>query len=281
MPSVDDNREMWGRSYTWSEAGDEWSSGWGGPEAQWHAWIAPRLRRAIGDDPRLGRAVDIGCGHGRWTRFLADRYDEVVAVDVAPECVDACRERFVGQAGVRVVVCDGSSLPGVGDCSVDLVFSFDSLVHADAGAIAGYVEECSRVLTADGVALIHHSNLAACGRDRRGGGPSGRYRRWFGALGLVEPNVHWRDPTVDAGLVSDLCAERDLVCADQELLRWGTRRAYIDAVSTIRRRRDGVEPTRPTPRLNRDFMAEMERTGRRVGADGARSQAERDGDHLR
>jgi hypothetical protein len=43
--------------------------------------------------------------------------------------------------------------------SVDFVYSFDSLVHADAGVLEGYLSQFPRILSETGVAFIHHSNL--------------------------------------------------------------------------------------------------------------------------
>ncbi|WP_421120672.1 class I SAM-dependent methyltransferase [Aquihabitans daechungensis] len=233
MPSIDDNRALWGDPDRWDRDGDEWSAGWGGPASQWSSWIAPRLRSAAGEPPHE-RIVEIGCGHGRWTQFLADWTPEVVAVDVAPECVEACAARFAGLRAVRPVVGDGRSLPTVADRSVDLVFSFDSLVHADAEAIGGYVEAIARVLAEDGVAWIHHSNLRASRLDRsrvlRRIGP---LHRMLVRAGIVEREVHWRDPTVDADLVAQLAVRHGLVCSSQELLPWSTRRTAIDCVSVL------------------------------------------------
>ncbi|MEZ5138028.1 MAG: class I SAM-dependent methyltransferase [Acidimicrobiales bacterium] len=235
MPSVDDNREVWGRADRWAHRGDEWSSGWGGPASQWSSWIAPRVRAAAGDET-FARIVEIGCGHGRWTEHLARWSADVIAVDVTPSCVEACTARFAAVGGVRAVACDGRSLPTVDDSSVELVFSFDSLVHADADAIAGYVAELARVLADDGVAWIHHSNLRASRWDRsaalRRVGP---LHRALVRAGRVEPQVHWRDPSVDAELVASLAVRHGLVCVEQELLPWATRRTMIDAVSTLAR----------------------------------------------
>lgn len=49
----------------------------------------------------------------------------------------------------------------MGDGAVDLAFSFDSLVHVEIDVIEGYLTELARVLVPDGVAILHHSNLAA------------------------------------------------------------------------------------------------------------------------
>jgi SAM-dependent methyltransferase len=247
VASIDDNRELWGRPERWSLDGDEWSEGWGGPESQWSSWIAPRLRAAVGEPP-LGRIVEIGCGHGRWTQFLAGWSSDVIALDVTPACVAACEERFAAVPSVQARRCDGRSLPDVEDRSVDLVFSFDSLVHADAEAMGGYVAEIGRVLTDDGVAWIHHSNLHAAALDRsallRRVGP---LHRLLARARVVEPEVHWRDPSVDADLVRRLAGRHGLVCASQELLRWTTRRTYIDCVSELVRSGSSA-PAAATPK---------------------------------
>ena len=52
------------------------------------------------------------------------------------------------------------------DGSVDFAFSFDSLVHADAEVVTGYLRELERTLASEGVGFVHHSN-------------AGRYRRYF------------------------------------------------------------------------------------------------------
>jgi len=72
-----------------------------------------------------------------------------------------------------------ASLAVAADRSIDLVFSFDSLVHAERDVIGGYLNEFARVLADDGVAFIHHSN-------------TGAYEP-----GTYDPhNIHWRATTV-------------------------------------------------------------------------------------
>lgn len=257
MASIDQNRDRWEHAYAWSSDGDEWSSGWGGPERQWSRWVEPRIAAATGR-ARFGHGtvVEIGCGRGRWTQFLAESFDEVTGVDLAPSCVAHCRSRFADQENVRVLEGDGSSLDGVPDGSVDLVVSIDSLVHADVAALAGYVAECSRVLRADGVALLHHSNLASCGPERWALLEHRRVRRALSRLRIVERSVHWRDRSVDAGVVSRLAEQHRLVCVRQELIRWDTRRHYIDCISTLRRA--GGEPFGPMITVHNDgFLDEM------------------------
>ena len=56
---------------------------------------------------------------------------------------------------------DGKHLDCVPDNSVDLVFSFDSLPHAEIDVFESYIPEILKKLTDKGVALIMFSNMAA------------------------------------------------------------------------------------------------------------------------
>src|SRR3954453_7559718 len=131
---------------------------WGGADAQWHFAVRPRVRAFL----PAASILEIAPGFGRWTSYLLPACDRYVGVDLSPAAIAACRERFAHVDHAEFHVNDGTSLGVVGDSSVDFAFSFDSLVHVEPDAIAGYVAELARVLTPDGVALIHPSNLAGC-----------------------------------------------------------------------------------------------------------------------
>lgn len=75
--------------------------------------------------------LEIAPGYGRWTHLLKDLCDELVIVDLTQNAIDYCRERFASERHIRSFVCDGRSLPMVASDSIDLAFSFDSLVHAE------------------------------------------------------------------------------------------------------------------------------------------------------
>jgi hypothetical protein len=45
----------------------------------------------------------------------------------------------------------------IADGSIDLAFSFDSLVHAEADVLSFYLAQLATKLRSDGVAFIHHS----------------------------------------------------------------------------------------------------------------------------
>src|SRR5947208_6899829 len=77
--------------YDWKDAGEEWSESWGTSQAQWTETILPRIRECL----PTGTILEIGPGYGRWTHYLKDFCDRLVAVDRAAQCIDACRGRFV------------------------------------------------------------------------------------------------------------------------------------------------------------------------------------------
>jgi SAM-dependent methyltransferase len=265
MPSIEWNKQNWDGDYDWSAAGDEWSSDWGGSEAHWHSTLHPRLRRLL----PAGTVLEIAPGFGRWTQFLLPLCERYVGIELSTECVDACRMRFADAGHATFAVNDGRSLAPVEDGSVDLAFSFDSLVHVEADVMAGYLTELERKLTPDGVAVLHHSNLGEHARVFR------RYYRLprlvrggLRRFGLIDRD-HWRALSVSAAGVEAAATAAGLRVVGQETINWGSRRR-IDCISMI---------TRPGSRWDRenrvvensDFMAEARssRCSERVFGTGA------------
>ena len=157
MPSVEENYRAWNETYPWKSGGDEWSQPWGSAANQWYALILPRIYHFLPAE----HILEIAPGYGRWTQFLAQQATVLSVVDLSEKCITQCRERFAQYDHLRYYVNDGKSLSNIADDSVDFVFSFDSLVHADMHIIQAYISEIRRVLRSGGAAVIHHSNLGA------------------------------------------------------------------------------------------------------------------------
>jgi SAM-dependent methyltransferase len=254
MARIEENQKRWSAaSNDWSQAGDEWSEAWGGPEAQWQGTIAPRIDAFL----PARTILEIAPGYGRWTQFLKDRCERLIAVDLVEDCAEACRKRFSEAPHVEIHSNDGRSLGMVDDRSVDLAFSFDSLVHADLEVVRCYLRELSRVLSDEGVAFLHHSNL-------------GEHRLYFAILDRIPERFrddmigrlelgrrHWRDPSVTAARVEAACREVGLSCIRQELVNWGGRKT-IDCLTTLTRA--GSSHSRANRVFtNRAFMDEARR----------------------
>jgi SAM-dependent methyltransferase len=197
VPDLNWNNAFWGVDYDWHTGGEEWSEAWGGSEPQWFGSLYPRLHRFL----PARRILEIAPGFGRWTRFLLPACEEYVGIDLSAKCVDACRELFAATKHAKFFKNDGQSLEAARDASFDLVFSFDSLVHAEIEVIESYVPEILRKLSPPGVAFIHHSNLFAYG-DSIG-------------------SPHARGKSVSADKVTKLVERHGGKVLVQEVINWG------------------------------------------------------------
>ena len=237
MPTIAENKREWDGQYVWAEKGEEWSGPWGETALQWYATLLPRIHRFV-PAPTI---LEIACGYGRWTQYLKDLCERLILVDLSKECIDACRERFASAQHLEYHVNNGTSLSMIADSSVDFAFTFDSLVHVEPAVLSAYFAEFRRVLSPNGVAFIHHSNL-------------GEYRDKYQmirhipkleglliTMKVLDPFLHWRDPGVSAGEVERLASANGLRCITQEIVHWRTDRAMIDCISTIVKQGSSLE----------------------------------------
>jgi len=253
MPTVEKNLHLWNQQYNWKDAGDEWSQWWGGPERQWKFSILPRIKRFL----PVGSILEIAPGYGRWTTHLKDLCDSLTVVDLSPNCIEYCQNRFKETPHIQYYVNEGKNLEMIDDNSIDFIFSFDSLVHVEEDVIEAYLNQLGRKLTRNGVGFIHHSN-------------AGEYRRMFkmisnlpekGAnilakLGLLD-SLSMRALSMSVIRFGALANKAGLTCINQEKVNWGGRR-LIDCISTFTR--EGSKWDQPNQiKRNPYFMSEAKR----------------------
>jgi SAM-dependent methyltransferase len=257
MPTVSANLQAWNHDYEWIRQGEEWSSRWGSSEAQWLGSILPRVHAFIPTETIL----EIAPGYGRWTAYLKEHCQQLIVVDLADKCIQACRHRFAADSHITYHVNDGRSLHMVPRESVDFVFSFDSLVHAEAEVMDGYLTQLRSILKPNGVGFIHHSNI-------------GYYRRSFLPAKIANALTHrllnqrWFDHhharafSMSAATFEAFCDRAGLQCITQEQVSWCTRRR-IDCLSLFTRR-DSVWARPNVIVRNGDFMKEAALVRRRA-----------------
>jgi hypothetical protein len=231
----------------------------------WYGTLLPRLHAFLPADTIL----ELGPGHGRWTQYLKGVADRLVLVDLAEDCIATCRERFGPDTSSSYHVNDGKSLDMVADRSIDLMFSFDSLVHAEADVLEAYLNQLATKLTPHGVGFIHHSNMGAYRRAARFAKMvPGRLRRALTIRRLLVNVYAWRAESTTAELFAALCERAGLVCIAQEKISWEYGRGLTDAISLFTL--PGSRWERPLVELeNPDFMDEAARLaqiGRLYGA---------------
>lgn len=227
MATVEENRRYWEEVYSWSQGGEEWSRGWGGTAALWKGSLLPRLQRFL----PAPTVLEIAPGHGRFTPYLKEHCQRYIGVDISPRCIEVCRQRFPHD---EFHVNDGQSLSAVADRSVDLAFSFFSLIHAEEDTMAGYLHELARVLKPGGGAFLHHSNLKEHeSYFRKTARLPKPLSRWLFGLGLLDL-PQWRATSVSARTVANLAGEAGLAVLTQETVNFGSRRT-IDAFTSLTR----------------------------------------------
>jgi SAM-dependent methyltransferase len=128
--------------------------------------VSEALDNAPVTPPERESAVEIGSGLGRVCLALADRFDHVTGVDVAPEMVRQAKE-LVPDPRIDFRVTEGDELPGVADASVDFVITFTVFQHIpDPAVIQRYVSEVGRVLKPGGVLVCQWNNCTSPWRWR-------------------------------------------------------------------------------------------------------------------
>jgi ubiquinone/menaquinone biosynthesis C-methylase UbiE len=234
MPTLDENRRQWNSDEGWSAAGGEqWSDPWGNAESLWHFVILPRIHSFL----PAAQVVEIAPGHGRWTQYLKEQCEFLAVVDLAPHCIEVCKRRFGTSSNISYIVNKGNDLPGISDQSVDFVFTFDSLVHAESDVMREYLREIARVLKPNGVAFLHHSNSGIYSKRSRildrvpVESTMGRIiHSWFPF------SLGWRARTVTAELIREMSQDAGLSCFRQERISWETGPYLRDALSTVTRK---------------------------------------------
>src|SRR5215472_14500025 len=112
--------------------------------------------------PPGASALDVGCGEGRHSLALAERFGfDVTGIDPVPRQVELAGERLAAAPGlgarVRFELGTDEALP-VGDGAVDFVWCRDVLVHV--AALDDVYREFRRVLREGGRALVYQSSFA-------------------------------------------------------------------------------------------------------------------------
>jgi SAM-dependent methyltransferase len=205
VATISENQKVW-TNRTWKQQGDDWSRGWGGTELLWWGTILPRIHAFVPTETIL----EIAPGFGRCTQFLSDVCQHLSVVDLTEKCIEACKQRFSSSHHINYYVNDGKSLDMIPDKSIDFVFSYDSLVHAEADVVEAYLSQLTRKLKPNGVGFIHHSNLGAY------------VSRSTGKLHFYIDNKldgsNWRGESMTAKLFEEYCKNVGMQCISQEII---------------------------------------------------------------
>jgi len=125
----------------------------------------------LGEPVRRERALDFGCGVGRLSRPLAERFRECVALDISEGMVKLARELNEDRPNCRFLVNAAPDLGQLETETFDLVYSSLVLQHMPSvEVVEAYVGEFLRILRPGGLAVfqaLSHIPLALRLQPRR------------------------------------------------------------------------------------------------------------------
>lgn len=183
-------------------------------DEQWETLIWPKI-----SELDFTNVLDFAAGYGRNSTKLRDVADHITIVDINQECIESCRQRFAGDDKFDFLQNDGSSLAGIDDASVSLLYSFDSMVHFEPEVVRAYLPEFYRVLQPGKHGFCHHSNYT--------GNPGGDF--W--------ESPHFRN-YMSRELFAEYCAEAGLDVVESYIMGWGDGDNYqadLDCLTLFRR----------------------------------------------
>lgn len=96
--------------------------------------------------------LEIGSYDGKWTEHMKDA-SQIICSDIITNGFNAIYYNL-GWEKINFHLCNGYSLSGINNESIDFVFCIDTLVRTDVKIIESYIHEIKRVLKDNGKACI-------------------------------------------------------------------------------------------------------------------------------
>jgi SAM-dependent methyltransferase len=160
---------------------------------------------AMGIPTARGTALDFGCGLGRLTQALCERFEGVYGIDISPTMIAGAKSHNRHGDRAMYFANDLDRLPMVPTGTVDLVYSRLVLQHIPRAAQEKYIAEFGRILAPGGVAVFQvltraHSPLVRLRHSFRNMFPNA-YRR---VRDFVSRKSRWELNTIPESRVREI-----------------------------------------------------------------------------
>jgi len=96
--------------------------------------------------------LELGCGNGRMTKYLAESFDKVIAVDCSKTMLEKGKEKVKAKNIEWSLTVDDSIT--VKDGTIDFFFTFIVLQHCKEDTIKKYFKEADRLLKSEGLFIF-------------------------------------------------------------------------------------------------------------------------------
>ena len=113
------------------------------------------LVQALDARERPGTALDVGCGAGTYSLYMAERGYGVTAIDFMPEAVNMLRQRAM-EAGQHIDVAEADARTWTGNKQFDLVLDVGCLHSFNAEDRQAYKNRLLQWLTPGGDFILTH-----------------------------------------------------------------------------------------------------------------------------
>jgi SAM-dependent methyltransferase len=123
----------------------------------------PRIKKYFGySGVHIENVLEIGCGFGRMSQFIASTCYNLYALDISGELLNIAEKRLGGLCGnILFIEGDGYNLNKIPDNSIDVAFEYICFQHIPfASIIKSYIHEVGRVLKKDGIFIMHGRDIS-------------------------------------------------------------------------------------------------------------------------
>jgi ubiquinone/menaquinone biosynthesis C-methylase UbiE len=100
------------------------------------------------------RALDFGCGVGRLTQALANYFDEVYGVDIAPSMIELAKKYNRYGDKCKYLLNESDDLKLFSDNFFDFIYTNITLQHMEPGYSKKYIREFVRTLSPGGLLIF-------------------------------------------------------------------------------------------------------------------------------
>jgi len=105
-------------------------------------------------EPKFGAALDFGCGVGRLSQALAQRFDLVHGVDISPAMIELAQQYNQFDERCRYHLNETDDLRLFENQTFDFIYSNITLQHMPPRYARAYIEEFLRLLAPGGVLIF-------------------------------------------------------------------------------------------------------------------------------
>lgn len=129
-------------------------SGWSTPAGQHRVKKRVEMILNFCNFDKNKKALELGCGTGIFTKYLAEIFKEIIAIDISEDMIEIAKQRIKND-NVKFQIVDIHNLPFNNE-SFDIVVGISVLHHLNVYVA---LNEIYRVLKFDGILLLSEPNM--------------------------------------------------------------------------------------------------------------------------